>query len=63
VQEGRREEAEGRRLKRLYSKLFNLLELVGYFHRAVLAFILGLFSFPKIISFVVFTWVGITRYP
>jgi hypothetical protein len=37
VQEGRRQEAGGRREESLYSKLFNLFELVGYFRRAVLA--------------------------
>jgi hypothetical protein len=34
VQEGRRQEAKGRREESLYSKRFNLFELVGYFHRA-----------------------------
>ena len=36
VQEGRRQEAGGRREASLYSPLFNLFELVGYFRRAVL---------------------------
>ena len=37
VQEGRSQEAGGGREESLYSKLFNLFELVGYFRRAVLA--------------------------
>jgi hypothetical protein len=39
VQEGRRDRAGGKREDSLYSKLFNLFGLVGYFCRAALAFI------------------------
>ena len=38
VQEGRRQEAEGRREESLYSKLFNLFQLDTYFRHAVLAY-------------------------
>jgi hypothetical protein len=37
VQEGRRQEAEGRRQESLYSKLFNLFQLDSYFCHAALA--------------------------
>ena len=40
VQEGRRDKAGGRREERLYSKLFNLFGLVGYFRRAALVMML-----------------------
>ena len=36
VQEGRRDKAGGKREEGLYSKLFNLFGLVGYFRRAAL---------------------------
>ena len=36
VQEGRSQEAEGRREESLYSKVFNLFSVVGYFFRAAL---------------------------
>ncbi|NEP60631.1 MAG: hypothetical protein F6K31_27140 [Symploca sp. SIO2G7] len=36
MQEGGKQKAGGRRQEWLYSKLFNLFSLVGYFHRAVL---------------------------
>jgi hypothetical protein len=36
VQEGRRQEAEGRRKESLYSKLFNLFQLDSYFRHAAL---------------------------
>ncbi len=36
VQEGRSQEAEGRREESLYSKVFNLFSVVGYFCRAAL---------------------------
>ncbi|MEW6495851.1 MAG: hypothetical protein AB1589_25525 [Cyanobacteriota bacterium] len=36
MQEGRRQEAEGSKEENLYSKLFNLFELAGYFCRALL---------------------------
>jgi hypothetical protein len=37
VQEGRRQEAEGRRKESLYSKLFNLFPLDSYFRLGALA--------------------------
>ncbi len=36
VQEGRRQEAEGRRKESLYSKLFNLFQLDSYFRHSAL---------------------------
>jgi hypothetical protein len=36
VQEGRSQEAEGTREESLYSKVFNLFSVVGYFCRAAL---------------------------
>ncbi len=36
MQEGRRQEAEGRRKESLYSKLFNLFQLDSYFRHAAL---------------------------
>jgi hypothetical protein len=40
VQEGRRQKAGGRGEESLYSKIFNLFDLVGYFRHAVLGWVL-----------------------